>query len=62
MCSAPDAPKPVAPRQAARMPDAAEIKTQNDDALRRRQSLAAMTFTPAALAPADTAGKPTLGA
>ena len=65
MCtSTPKAPAPVAARQAARMPDTADLTRQNDDAQRRRASLASMTFTTPALAPAETAGtgaKITLG-
>lgn len=65
MCaSTPKAPPPVAPRQAARLPDTTEVTRQNDDAIRRRASMASMTFTAPSLAPADTAGsgaKVTLG-
>lgn len=63
MCtSAPKAPPPVAPRQAPRLPDTAEISQQNTDALRRRSLISNMVFTAPSLAPAQTAGQTTLGA
>ena len=63
MPKAPKAPPPVAPRQAARAPDAAATAGRTREDLMRRSTMSSMILTgPNGLGPAPTAGKMVLGA
>ena len=65
MCvpKAPKAPPPVAPRQAAKVPEAAVTASRTREDLMRRSTLSSMILTgPNGLGAAPTAGKAVLGA
>lgn len=60
--SRPQAPDPVAPRQAPRMPDAPALVAQNQNMLTRRATMASMILTaPGGPGAAPVAGKTVLG-